>query len=87
VPEASAGRGAATVAAALHKRGKYRSDIPGYVFFLLAFNTEGCHTSDLNKLLNGFDMKRATAEGWDGGWDGAETKKPKSGLAGGLTSG
>ena len=42
-------------------------DIPGFVFFLpLAFGTEGYHTTDLTKLLYGFAMKRATADGWDG---------------------
>ena len=67
VRAASAARGAAAAAAALHKRGKYCNDIPGYAFFLpLAFETEGYHTNDLDKLLYGFAMKRATAHGWDG---------------------
>ena len=67
VRAASAARGAAAAAAALHKRGKYCNDIPGYVFFLpLAFESEGYHTTDLDKLLYGFAMKRATADGLDG---------------------
>ena len=38
VRAASAARGAAAAAAALHKRGKYRNDVPGSAFFLpLAF--------------------------------------------------
>ena len=51
----------------------YRNVIPGFAFFLpLAFETEGFHTTDLNKLLYGFAMKRATADGWT---DGAAKKK------------
>jgi len=67
VHAASAERGATAAKAARGKRGKYRDDIPGFVFFLpLAFETEGYHTTDLTKLLYGFAMKRATADGWDG---------------------
>ena len=52
VRAAAAARGATAAAAALHKGGKYRNDFPGFAFFLpLAFETEGFHTTDLNKLL------------------------------------
>ncbi len=37
---------------------------PGFAFFLpLAFETEGYHTDDLDKLLLGFALKRAAADG------------------------
>jgi hypothetical protein len=65
--EAAAKRGAAAAAAARHKRTKYRDDIPGFAFFLpLAFETEGYHTADLDKLLLNFAYKRASADGLEG---------------------
>ena len=67
VRAAAAERGAAAAAAARHKRNKYLNDIPGVVYFLpLAFETEGYHTEDLEKLLLGFAHKRAAADGLEG---------------------
>jgi hypothetical protein len=61
---AAATRGAAAAQAAAAKRNKYRCDIPGFAFFLpLAFETEGYHTTDLDKLLLGFAHKRAARDG------------------------
>jgi hypothetical protein len=49
------------------KRNKYRNDIPGFVFILpLAFETEGNHTKDLDKLLHGLAKMRAAADGLEG---------------------
>ena len=67
VRAAAAERGAAAAVAARHKHNKYLNDIPGLVYFLpLAFETEGYHPEDLEKLLLGFAFKRATSEGLDG---------------------
>ena len=65
VSAAAVTRGAAAAKAAQHKRSKYRTDnIPGFVFFLpLAFETEGYHTDDLDKLLLGMAKMRAAADG------------------------
>ena len=64
VSAAAVTRGAAAAKAAQHKRNKYRNDIPGFVFFLpLAFETEGYHTDDLDKLLLGMAKTRAAADG------------------------
>ena len=67
VHAAAARRGAAAATASTHKHTKYRRDIPGHVFFLpLAFETEGFHTPDLEKLLVGLARKRAEADGLEG---------------------
>ena len=76
VDTAAATRGAAAAKAAQHKRNKYRNDIPGLAFFLpLAFETEGYHTDDLDKLLLGFARKRAVTEGM-----AADQLKQRAGL-------
>ena len=67
VHAAAAARGAAAAAASRKKFYKYRNDIPGFAFFLpLAFETEGYHTDDLGKLLLGFALKPAAADGLEG---------------------
>ncbi len=59
---AAATRGAA--AAMARKLSEYRNDNPRFAFFLpLASGTEGYHTDDLDKLLVGFALKRAAADG------------------------